>query len=339
MQTEPRLPDLKINTAPRPAPRGRVEDVLDRLSLTGYRVDRDKWAQFERAGLIDMPMPTEAGEREAIRRLRRILDVERRLAPSGDIDALCFHLTAAGIDRIPAQPVARHIIASLTDLFTFGDRLRGASPSVASMGPDGEFRLARRMAQAVLREYRTTDLTERRALESLLGAALVAYVRSTFANPRPARLLHASSRLVTLDADDAQPVKNTASAPLPPLADRTGLIEWLTSAASENETAVLRATQSVAALVRLHVHHFPELQLPWRDVAASSPTATTPLRALALVPPVLAAAYLQAGRAPSDPSLDRMLEQLMHHWGTVSFEAVRFELSTGTFPWVKRSVE
>jgi len=109
---------------------------------------------------------------------------------------------------------------------------------------------------------------------------------------------------------------------------------------TENELAVLRATQSVAALVRLHVRQYPELQVAWRDVAAEcGPTAASSLQALALVPPVLVAAFLQAGHVPSESNFDRMLERLMHFWGTVSFESVRFDLSNGAFPWVQRSGE
>lgn len=335
MKLEPRLPELSIRPAPAPARRARLGDVLERLAQTGYRVDDDKWERFKRARLVSTPLPTERGERDAIRRLRRILDVERRLAPSGDIDALCFHLAAAGIDSIPAAPVARHVLASVSDLFILGDQLSAAvRPSGASIGPDGEFKLGRAMAKHALRTYRMRDRVEKGLLESLLGAAFVGYVRSTYANARPGQMLHVSSRLVTLDeVPEKMPAARTTP-PLPPLSDRSGLVAWLTMLAGENETLVLRATQSVAALIRLRVHQFPELQAPWRDVAAQNGSnAATALHALALVPPVLTAAYLQAGHSPTNPDLDKMLEQLMHFWGTISFETVRFELSNGAFPW------
>jgi hypothetical protein len=342
MKTEPRIPEQALQKTRVPATRGRLEGVLDRLALTGYHVDREKWERFEQAGLVATPMPNERGEREAIRRLRRILDVERRLAPTGDTDALCFHLAAAGIENVPSRPVARHVIASVSGLFAVGDQLKGAIAIRGSfVGPDGEIRLARALGKHVLRSYRTKDHAELRLLESLLNAAFLAYVRSTYANTRPARLLHVSSSLVTSDwfEEKKKPVK-PASQPLPPIADRENLIEWLTAVAAENELAVLRATQSVAALIRLHVHQFPELQIAWRDVAAEcGPNSAMSLQALALVPPVLVAAFLQAGHVPAEPNFDRMLERLMHFWGTVSFESVRFNLSNGAFPWVQRTSE
>lgn len=339
MKTEPRLPQITVAQSPVPAPKGRLDGVLDRLALTGYRVDREKWKRFHIAHLVDAPLPTEGGEREAIRRLRRILDVERRLAPSGDVNALCFHLTAAGIDGVPAAPVARHIIEAVEGLFALGDRLQAESTGRAlTVGPDGEFRIGRDMAKAVLLDYLTRDRVERKSFESLLAAAFVAYVRSTYSNPRPAQMLHASSRLVTLDVDDESPKPKRTARVLPPLADRAGIVQWLNVVSSENESAVMRAVQSVASFIRLHVHRYPELQAPWRDLAGEGgPHAGSALQALALVPPVLAAAYLQAGSAPAAPSLERTLEQLMHFWGTVSIEAVRFDLSNGAFPWVPRS--
>jgi hypothetical protein len=339
MKTEPLIPEQALQKTRVPATRGRLEGVLDRLALTGYHVDREKWERFEEAGLVATPMPNERGEREAIRRLRRILDVERRLAPTGDTDALCFHLAAAGIENVPSRPVARHIVASVARLFAVGDQLRGAIAFRGSfVGPDGEIRLARAMGKHVLRSYRTNDRGELRLLESLLDAAFIAYVRSTYTNARPAQLLHVSSSLVTSDLfeEKKKPIKHTAE-PLPPVADRDNLIGWLTAVSAENELAVLRATQSVAALIRLHVHQFPELQIAWRDVAAEcGPNSATSLQALALVPPVLVAAFLQAGHVPPEPIFDRLLERLMHFWGTVSFESVRFDLSNGAFPWVQR---
>ena len=337
MKAAGRFPELALLRQPG-APRGRLEDVLDRLAVTGYRVNREKWKRFESARLVFEPMPTERGERDAIRRLRRILDIERRLAPTGDIDALCFHLAAAGIEEVPAALVARHIVASVGAFFIIGDRLRPSVPAHAGrIGPDAEFQIGRAMAKHALAEYRLRDRAERRLIESLTSAAFVGYVRSTFASERPAQLLHSSSRLVTCDTPDEKRPAKRATNSLPPLSDRAGLLAWLSASTAEDESAVLRATQSVAALIRLHVHQYPELQAPWRDVAASNgAAATTALQTLALVPPVLVAAFLQAGHAPPDSNLDRMLEQLMHFWGTVSYEAIRFDLATGAFPWVQR---
>ena len=235
--------------------------------------------------------------------------------------------------------MARHILASVSDLFVLGDQLRQTvHASDAPIGPDGEFKVGRAMAKHALRTYQMRDRAEKHLLETLLGAAFVGYVRSTYANTRPGQMLHVSSRLVTLDEiPEKVPAAQTAP-PLPPLSDRSGLVAWLTMLAGEDETLVLRATQSVAALIRLRMHQFPELQAPWRDVAAQNgSTAASALHALALVPPVLAAAYLQAGHSPTHPDMDRMLEQLMHFWGTISFKTVRFGLSNGAFPWTQRA--
>ena len=218
MKLEPRLPELSL-PAVRPAPRRPVDGLLARLAQTGYRVDAQKWEQFKDAHLVTTPLPTERGERETIRRLRRILDVERRLAPSGNMDALCFHLAAAGIDAVPPASVTRHILASISDLFVLGDQLAASIAFRNSpLGPDGEFRIGRAMAKHALRAYRLRDRSEHDLMEALLGAAFVGYVRSTHANPRPGQILHTSSRLVTLDVvhDKAPASKPSQPLPAPP---------------------------------------------------------------------------------------------------------------------------
>lgn len=335
---ESRLPELDIRRVQ--MPKASVDVVLDRLSLSGYRIDQAKIDRLTQSGLVEPLSAGESGERALIGRLRRILDVEHRLAPSGDLDALCFHLAASGVDAVPHQAVVRHLCASLGMLFTVGDRLIGEVTPVRSViGPDGEERVGRSMAQLALRFFQPLLQAERLATESLLTAAFVGYVRSTWSNPRPNYALHTSSRLVNLDAElsERQPQRSNEP-PLPPISDRTALSTWLRAQSEKNGDEVLAAVRSSAALVRLHVAHYPELELPWRDAAAQYGRDSLPtLQTLALVPPVLAIAFLQGGQASADARLERTLAHLMHFWGTLSVDAVRFDLANGAFPWVRRT--
>jgi hypothetical protein len=337
MQTEPRLPEIDISTTQHaPAP---VDVALDRLTLSGYRIDREKWEQLVQAGIVRPSATGDRAERATIGRLRKILEIERRLAPFIDIDALCFHLAVSGVKEIPAAAVGRHIAQSLGALFAIGDRIIEAiRPGRGIVGPDGEQRLGRSMARYALRSYAAGGRDDRDATEQLVAAAFVAYVRSTWSNPRPDRTLHRSSRLVNLEAEEQGTTRRTAEAPLPPLADRESIATWLAARIHNDPDSVIAAVRNSAALIRLYVTSFPELQLPWRDAAeAAGGAGVTALQTLAIVPPVLAIAFLQGGRATADPHLQRTLEHLMHFWGTLSVEAVRFDLANGAFPWVGRT--
>lgn len=333
MKLEPRPQEVQ-----RPLARRGLDVALDRLALMGYRIDSDKWRRFLEAGLVTPPLDGERGERDAVSRLRKVLDVERTLGPWGDLDALSFYLVAAGDGVISAGPVGRFIQLCVVGLFDIGDRIQlEVQLGDAPIGPDGEVKFGRTMARYALRDLRIEPKRERAAVEALLGAVFVGYVRSTFAMPRPSLTLHVSSRLVNLEAQEARPVKRTEE-PLPPLAEREKLVAWLSTQPRLEADAVLRAARNATALIRLCANHFPEVQTPWRDVAAEAgPQSAMALQALAIVPGVLAAAFLQAGRATAELQLERPLERLMHYWGTFSFEAVRFELSNGAFPWVGRT--
>src|SRR5215472_10732919 len=108
MKTEPRpaevrLPHLQIER------RSATAHVIERLSSTGYQIDAEKWIRLRDAGLISDVADTAEDERRAIGRARRLLDVESKLVPTRDTDALCYYLVAAGIDGVPSAPVARHI--------------------------------------------------------------------------------------------------------------------------------------------------------------------------------------------------------------------------------------
>jgi hypothetical protein len=317
-----------------------VDVVIDRLASSGYRIDREKWERLAPARLLPAHVDGKEAERHAIARTRKILEVETKLAPTGDLDALCFASAAAGIEDVSHPPIVRHVSTALRGLFALGDQVRESVRwEQRFVGPDGEWRLARLMAKSLLRSYGTDARAELGALESLLGAAFVAYVRSTYANPRPIRRLHVSSTLVNLAAEEEEAGTGAGfgqgGPPLLPIADRNGLIAWI-SELSDAEPLV-RSVRGSAALVRLHAPTFPELAAPWRDCAARcGPSGLPALRALLLVPPVLAAAYLQAGHAPEAADLDTALENLMHFWGSVSYQTVRFGLSTRSFPWVSR---
>jgi hypothetical protein len=344
MKTEPRfdpqdkLPELDIRKAP--VVKALIDGALDRLELSGYQIDQVKLQRFIQCGLVGRPTSGESGERTLIARLRRILDVEHRLAPSGDVDALCFHLAASGVEEVPPEAVGRHLSTSLGMLFTVGDRLIGeVTPVRGVVGPDGEQRVGRSMARLALQSFRPAVQAERIATEAFLTAAFVAYVRSTWANPRPNHELHLSSRLVNLDAElsERQPLRANEPA-LPPISDRAAIVSWLNVRSEKNGDGVLAAVRNSAALVRLHVAQYPELELPWRDAAARyGQTSMTVLQMLALVPPILAVAFLQGGQTAADARLERTLTRLMHFWGTLSVDSVRFDLANGAFPWVRRA--
>ncbi len=319
MQTEPRLPELLLEKPTPAAPtRERLGAVLARLDLTGYRIDRQKWERFEEAGLVSAVMPTERGEREAIKRLRRLLDVERRLQPTGDLDALCFHLAAAGIDDVPATSVARHIAASVRSLLAVGDGVAReiALRPDAVAAPEAERRAASTLARQCLGDYTAADRVERRATEAILGAAFIAYLRSVSRASRPGALLHESSRLVTLD-DVSMPARAPRhSDMLPPLASGDAICAWLGERVANAPPDVPRAVHSVAAMFRLTVRRYPELQIAWRDVAAAhGSSASRMLAALSAAPGVLSAALLQVGELPRECAIEDAPLHLMHQWG------------------------
>ena len=338
MQTEPRLPELVLNTT-QASEADRLDVVLARLETTGYRVDREKWGRFEKAHLVEPVMPTARGEREAIKRLRRLLDVERRLAPTGDMDTLCFHLAAAGIDSVPASAVARHIIRSVRSLLLIGSAVAEEAfvrPDAVA-APDAERRAAGVLARRCLADYSIADRSEKRATRTVLAAAFIAYLRSVVRSARPANVLHETSRLVSLDdvAEIRTPTRRGEA--LPPLASGEAVFEWLSDRMATAERDVLRAVQTVAAMLRLYVRSYPELQIAWRDLAAEhGSSASRALAALSAAPAVLAAAFLQAGELPKEPAIDRALEHLMHQWGASLQRPARFELANGAFPWVSK---
>ena len=316
MQTEPRLPELALRT-PEPE-RDPVGSVLERLTGTGYQIDRQKWERFVEADLVGPLIPTSRGEREAIKRLRRLLDVERRLAPTGDVDALCFHLAASGVECVPVVAVARHVEKSVRELLAIGGRLSAAEAADAHSvdGPDGERRASEVLARRCLTGYRPRDRAEYDAACSVLSAAFVAYLRSVGRSRRPVTLLHASSRLVSLDEVAERAPRVRHDEPLPPLAPADVVCAWLQANAMTSDVDLLKAVKSVAALLRLHVRRYPELQVAWRDIAAEyGSEASVALAALAAAAPVFVAALLQAGRLPDAANIEQTLEQLMHHWG------------------------
>jgi hypothetical protein len=331
------------NPSPAAPPRSYLREVSERLSRLGYVIHRTAWSRFAGAGLLPVDVTTENAIPRAVNRARGLLDVQAKLAPSAGDDALAYFMAAAGAEGVPHEAIVRHVSSSIAALFAFGDRVREEIRwEQRFVGPDGEWRLGRFLAKALLRSYVVENKADYPVLESLLAAAFVAYVRSTFENPRPDRVLHQSSTLVNLSAEaeeeEGMPRRKRAAAPpLLPVADRDGLIAWVSELSDAQP--LVDAVRGSAALVRLHAPRFPILGSPWSDASRRcGPTGAHALHALCFVPPVLAAAYLQAGRAPSDARLEPALETLMHQWGTVRRPAIRFGLAEPVFPWVDRSV-
>lgn len=329
---------------PTPAapPRSYLREVSERLSRLGYVIHRTAWSRFAAADLLPVDVTAENGIPRAVNRARALLDIQAKLAPSAGEDALAYFMAAAGMESVPHEAIVRHVASSVAALFAFGDRVREEIRwEQRFVGPDGEWRLGRFLAKALLRSYVVEHRNDYAALETLLAATFVAYVRSTFENPRPDRILHESSTLVNLaaEAEEEEGVprrKRAAAPPLLPLTDRDGLIAWISELSDAQP--LVDAVRGSAALIRLNMPRFPILSTPWSEASRRcGPTGAQALHALCLVPPVLAAAYLQAGRAPNDARLEPALESLMHQWGTVRRPGLRFDLAQPVFPWVARS--
>jgi len=315
-----------------------LDVALERLPQFGYRIDKEKAARLIEAGLV--PDAVRVSDTTLIARLRRILDIERMLAPWRDVDAIAFYLAASGVEDVPATPVARFLAASVDELRSAAAPFASGFLARADGGPDGEKRLARSMARAALARYKSSSRADAGAIEQLLSAALIAFVRLDVAVPRPAPQLHRRSRLVNLDAESAQEEGSAGARPalrrvddLPPFIDRERLIVWIGSR-SESD-GVIPAVRRAAAMIRSRAQRFPELQVAWRDVAeAGGYPSLTALRAVGVVPAVLAASFLQAEATGVDPTDDP--EHIVRRWGTIRVPALRFALATHAFPWVSR---
>src|SRR5438552_11283883 len=61
--------------------RRSIDALIDRLSVMGYRIDREKWSRLHAAGLIGYPGGEDRVRQAVTARLRHILEIERRLAP------------------------------------------------------------------------------------------------------------------------------------------------------------------------------------------------------------------------------------------------------------------
>src|SRR5579863_3061954 len=146
--TEPR--PTTMSEIPQAAASTAVDRIVERLSSIGYRIDSAKWRRLVDAGIVDEPRASEGAEREALGRLRRILDVEHRLGPSHDLDALSYFAAAAGIDDIPSAAVTRHIVHCVDALFRIGDGIRHRmTGEIRFVGPDEQWRVARQFAKTV----------------------------------------------------------------------------------------------------------------------------------------------------------------------------------------------
>jgi hypothetical protein len=337
-----------VQSEPRPT-QTAIAQALDvapaRLAQFGYRIDRAKVERFADAGLVAESDASESGLRTMIARLRQILDVEHMLAPWRDVDALAFYLVAHGVEDVPALPVARFLAASVGELTRIGDSLpQSLLRRAVSAGPDTERRIGGSLARAALAGYKPASRADGAAIEALLGSALVAYVRLRSAPARPATSLHVSSRLVTLDKEEEEEGKprrgarsKTRDGSLPPLADGERVALWLAAQARDSEVRVIAAARASAAIVRRRTSRFPEVQAVWRETAEACGFAGLgALRAISVVPAVLASAILQATDAIGHVGGDVDPDRLVRYWGTEATPPVRFALHANTFPWVPR---
>jgi hypothetical protein len=339
MHTQERtLQDVHLEQERAPERLRGVDAALERLSQVGYRIDRAKVDRFASAGLLPADLHDEASERAITARLRRILDVERMLAPWRDTDALAFYLAAAGVDGVPAEPVARFLAASIPELCAAGKSFASKTSSAVA-GLEGERIVARGIAKAALARFRSGGpSTEKNELEQVLSTALVGFVRLRFATPRPLGQLHRHSRIVNLDAEEEAIAKRArTSGALPPIVEADRMMVWLASRADTEGDRVLAAARLAASMVKAHVKRFPELQVPWREVAeACGYPGLNTLRVLSVVPAVFACAILQAGE---NAGTDADPRRIMQFWGTSVEAPIRFPSATRAFPWFPREVD
>jgi hypothetical protein len=314
-----------------------LDSACERLAQVGYRIDRAKTERFAAAGFLPAASEDADAERMLIARLRRILEIERMLAPWRDTDALAFYLAAAGVEGVPATHVARFLAASIPELCAAGQHFaRNGSAAVA--GLEGERAEGRRIARASLAHFRFGDSAEKKALEGLLSIALIAFVRLRYGTQRPLGQLHRHSRLVNLDAEEESIAKKPrTSGALPPVVDADRMMVWLGSRADAGGESVLAAARMSGAIVKARLKRYPELQVAWREVAeACGYPGLNSLRLLSAVPAVLACAILQAGASES-AGVDPL--RIMQFWGTSTEAPIRFPLFSGSFPWTPRRLE
>ena len=282
--------------------------LFERLALLGYSFDLGKWEAWVTAGLLTgvPPLPSNDCQipRAAEERIRRMLDVERRLAPGTSIDKLAFYLVIAGLDDVPADLVAQHLESALSKFFVVGEgMLRRLERKPERVGPLAERRLADAMARSVLREYPLLGAASYTACQQLLAACFMIFFRTSWCN-RPPRADRRFARIITPTFLDYQrlPVKTitlaesaggAANQPMAPAADRDRLFMQLRIAGETSPRELLQAVKDAAMIITTATTQFPELQ---ECAPLSSASGAFAQWVLTLAPPVLAAAVYRVSQ-------------------------------------------
>ncbi len=283
--------------------------LFERLALRGYSFDLIKWEALVNGGILTGVPPLPSNDCQiphaTEERIRFILDVERRLAPSSGIDKLAFYLVVAGLDEVPPELVAEYIQASLAKFFVVGEgMLRRLETKPARVGPLGERRLANAMANAVLRDYPLLGASAYIACQQLLTTSFIIFFRTSWFNRRPAP--HRRwERIITADFLDYHqlPVKTIAEADLPddeepvlsmePAADRERLFAQMRIACETNPKELMQSVKDAAMVISTATNQFPELQEP---APLTSPKGAFAQWVLTLLPPLLAASLFRVAQ-------------------------------------------
>ena len=276
--------------------------------MLGYSFDLGKWETWVTGGLLDgvPPLPSNDCQipRAVEERIRRVLDVERRLAPGSSIEKLAFYLVVAGLDDVPAILVADYLEAGLSKFFVVGEgMLRRLERKPDRIGPLAERRLADAMSRAVLRDYPLLGAASYTACQQMLATCFMIFFRTSWCN-RPPKADRHFERIITPSFLDYQrlPVKSITVADQPdapphsamtPAADKDRLIMQLRIAAETSPRELLQAVKDAAMVIGTATTQFPELE---ESAPLPSPTGAFAQWVLTLIPPVLAAALYRVSQ-------------------------------------------
>jgi hypothetical protein len=282
--------------------------LFERLALLGYSFDLAKWELWVTGGLLAGVPPLPSNDCQIPRavedRVRRMLDVERRLAPGSSVDKLAFYLVVAGLDDIPPALIADYMEAGLSKFFVVGEgMLRRLERKPERVGPLAERKLADAMSRAVLRDYPLLGAASYTAHQQLLATCFMIFFRTSWCN-RPPRADRRFDRIITPGFLDYQrlPVKSIAladtpadqhDAAMPPAADKDRLFVQLRIASETSSRELLQAVKDAAMVIRTATTQFPELE---ESEPLPSPTGAFAQWVLTLIPPVLAAALYRVSQ-------------------------------------------
>src|SRR5579872_589927 len=314
--------------------------LLERLSILGYSFDMAKWATFVDSGLLrevpatasndcQVPLTVEA-------RVRRILDVERRLRLDPSLGKLAFFLLVAGLEAVPVSLVIDHIDASIDKFFIAAQGMLRRSPHrPVALGPDGEHRLASELARAIARAYPPANASTAAAYEELLATAFVLFLRCNWRNrkPGPPRLWHRVLTGEFLDYD-ALPVKSIADcdsgSEVParhalPAVDRAQLVAGIRRDGLADPHELAQAVRDACTIITTAAPEFPELGTGPSPITRQGAFAAW---GLSLVPPLLAAGLFRVSLSTRgekyvnlipdrrETGLESILRTVRVHWHT-----------------------